>query len=78
MACTANASQALTLLAPGVSPHNLGRRYNVLGWIDGTHIAVDIDSSTMGILSADAGAVVTIALTGADKMQMAAIMPGAL
>jgi hypothetical protein len=78
MACTANTSQALNLLAPGAAPHNLGRRYNVLGWIDGTHIAVDIDSATIGVLSTDTGAVVTIALTNADKMQMAAIMPGAL
>ena len=78
MACTANASQALTLLAPGVSPHNLGRRYNVLGWIDDKHIAVDIDSATLGVLSTDTGAVVNIALTDADKMQMTAILPGAL
>jgi hypothetical protein len=78
MACTANTSQALTLLAPGVAPHNLGRRYNVLGWVDSKHIAVDIDSATLGVLSTDTGLVVTIALTDADKMQLTAILPGAL
>jgi hypothetical protein len=78
MACTAETSQALTLIAPGVAPHNLGRRYNVLGWVDGKHIAVDIDSATLGVLSTDTGLVVTIALTDADKMQLTAILPGAL
>jgi hypothetical protein len=77
MACTANSSQALTLLARGKAPHNLGRRYSVLGWIDDTHIAVDIDSTTLGVLSTD-GSVVNLALTGADKTVMTGAMPGAL
>jgi hypothetical protein len=78
MACTANTSQALTLLARGLAPHNLGRRYNVLGWVDSKHIAVGIDSAALGVLSTDTGLVVTIALTDADKMQLTAILPGAL
>jgi hypothetical protein len=78
MACTANTSQALTLLARGTPPQNLGRRYTVLGWIDGTHIAVDINSTTLGVLSTASGAVVNLAQTDADKTVMIGAMPGAL
>jgi hypothetical protein len=78
MACSANASQALTLLAPKTAPHNLGRRYNVLGWMDNTHMAVEINSTTLGVLSTDTGAVVSLALTGADTMALAGTLPGAL
>lgn len=78
MACTANTSQALTLIAPGTAPQNLGRRYAVLGWIDGTHIAVDIDSTTLGVLSTASGAVVNLAQSDADKTVMIGTMPGAL
>jgi hypothetical protein len=78
MACSANASQALTLLAPKTAPHNLGRRYNVLGWMDNTHIAVDVDSTTLGVLSTDTGGVVSLTMTGADHMTLAGTLPGAL
>ena len=78
MACTANTSQALTLIGRGTAPHNLGRRYKVLGWIDNAHIAVDIDGTTLGVLSTDTGAVVNLALTGADKAAMIGTIPGAL
>jgi hypothetical protein len=78
MACTANTSQALTLIAPGVTPHNMGRRYNVLGWIDSGHLLVDIDSTTLGVLATDSGAVINLALPGADKVDMRGAMPGGL
>ena len=51
MACNAAGSQALTILARGATPHNLGRRYNVLGWMDATHLLVDIDSKTLAVLT---------------------------
>jgi hypothetical protein len=78
MACSANTSQALTLLAPKTAPHNLGRRYAVLGWMDNTHIAVETNSTTLGVLSTDTGAVVSLTLTGADTMALAGTLPGAL
>jgi hypothetical protein len=78
MACSANASQALTLLTSKTAPHNLGRRYNVLGWMDNTHMAVDVDSTTLGVLSTDTGGVVSLTMTGADHMTLAGTLPGAL
>ncbi len=78
MACTANSSQALTLIAAGASPHNLGRRYNVLGWMDTTHLLVGIDSKTLAVLTTTNGAAATLALADADKVDMAGTDPGAL
>ncbi len=78
MACTANGSQALTLLASGAAPHNLGRRYNVLGWMDATHMLVGIDSKTLAVLTTTTGAAVNVALADADKVDMAGTDPGAL
>ena len=78
MACSANASQALTLLVPKTAPHNLGRRYNVLGWMDSTRLLVDVDSTTLGVLATDTGVVVSLTLTGADHMGLAGTLPGAL
>ncbi|MDQ6847814.1 MAG: hypothetical protein M3019_09595 [Candidatus Dormibacteraeota bacterium] len=78
MACTANSSQALTLIAAGASPHNLGRRYNVLGWMDATHLLVGIDSKTLAVLTTTSGAAVNLALADADKADMGGTDPGAL
>lgn len=78
MACTENTSQALAILARGAAPHNLGRRYNMLGWMDATHILVDIDSKTLAVVSTDTGAAVNLTLTDADKAIMVMTEPGAL
>lgn len=78
MACTANSSQALTLIAAGAPPHNLGRRYNVLGWIDATHLLVGLDSKTLAVLTTTTGAVVNLALPDADKVDMGGSVPSAL
>jgi hypothetical protein len=78
MACTENTSQALTILAQGASPHNLGRRYNVLGWMDPTHLLVDIDSKTLAVVSSATGAGVNLTLADADKVTMASTAPGGL
>jgi len=78
MACSANGSQALTLISAGASPHNLGRRYNVLGWMDATHLLVGIDSKTLAVLTTTTGAAVSLALADADKVDMAGTDPDAL
>jgi hypothetical protein len=78
MACTENTSQALTILARGAAPHNLGRRYNLLGWMDATHILVDIDSKTLAVVSSATGAGVNLPLADADKVTMASTAPGGL
>jgi hypothetical protein len=78
MACSANGSQALTIIAPRTTPHNLGRRYAVLGWVDSTHIVVGVDSKTIAVLATDSGAVTSLALPDADKLTMNGVLPGAL
>ena len=78
MACNDSTSHALTLLARGSSPHNLGRRYNVLGWIDATHLLVDIDTKSLAVVDTASGTPVTLALADADKVEMAGTVPGAL
>lgn len=78
MACNDNTSQALTLVAHGKSPHSLGRRYGVLGWMDPTHLLVDVDTKTLAVLDTSTGAAVNLALADADKVEMAATSPGTL
>ncbi len=78
MACTDATSQALTIVAPGRPPHSLGRRYNVLGWIDATHLLVDIDSNTLAVVDTGTAQAVDIVVANADKVQMAGTEPGAL
>ena len=78
VACTANSSQSLTIFATGAAPHDLGRRYTVLGWLDDSHLMVDIDSSTLAVLTAATGTTVTLSLGGADKTGMQAVQPGGL
>jgi hypothetical protein len=77
MACSDNASQALTLVAHG-TPHSLGRRYTMLGWVDPTHLLVDIDSKTLAVLTTSSGVAVNLGLVDADKVVMAGTAPGAL
>ena len=78
MACADNASQALTLLTPDGKTRNLGRRYNILGWIDATHLMAGIDSSTLAVLDVDNGAEIRVPLAAADKVTMVSALPGAL
>jgi hypothetical protein len=78
MACTDNTTQAVTLVAHGASPRSLGRRYSVLGWMDATHLLVDIDSKTLAVVTTSSSAIVNLTLADADKVAMAGVAPGAL
>ncbi len=78
MACNDNNSQALVFVPRGGSPHNVGRRYNVLGWMDSTNLLVDIDSKSLAVVNSASGNAVNLALTDADKVEMDAAVPGAL
>ena len=78
MACADNSTQALTLLTPDGKTSNLGRRYNILGWIDAGHLMVGIDSSTLAVLDVDSGAEIRVPLAQADKVAMVSALPGAL
>ncbi len=78
MACTDNTTQALTLLARGAAPHSLGRKYNVLGWIDSSHLLVDVDSTTLAVLTPSTGVAINLTLPAADKVDMIGVEPGAL
>ena len=78
MACADNSSQALTLLTPDGKTRNLGRRYNILGWIDAAHLMVGIDSSTLAVLDVDRSAEIRVPMTQADKVTMVSALPGAL
>lgn len=74
-ACADNSSQALTLLTPDGKTRNLGRRYNILGWIDATHLMVGIDSSTLAVLDVDSAAEIRVPLAQADKSRWRARYP---
>jgi hypothetical protein len=78
MACTSNANSALALISADGSRNDTGRRYQTLGWIDAGHLLVDIDPTTLGVLSVATGSVVGLPFTGADKVAMATALPGSL
>jgi hypothetical protein len=78
LACNDSTTDALTIVAQGSSPHSLGRRYNVLGWMDATHLLVDIDTKSLAVVEASTGTAITLALSDADKVQLAGTVPGAL
>lgn len=78
MACIAFQDGALALLTPDGKTHSLGRKYTILGWIDTTHLLVDIDSTSLAVLNPDSGAVTAIPLPQADKVEMDGTLPGAL
>ncbi|HEY8675164.1 MAG TPA: hypothetical protein VIO13_04270 [Candidatus Dormibacteraeota bacterium] len=70
MACQSSSNFALVFLSSSGATHNLGRRYNVLGWIDASHLMVQVDTTTLAVLQADTGAVTNVTLTGADQVTM--------
>lgn len=78
MACLATSNQSVVLLQAGGKTQNLGRRYTILGWIDGTHLVVTVDPSTLGVLDTTSGAVSTLSLPNADKVSLEATLPGGL
>ncbi len=78
LACADVNSQALVLVPHGGTPHNLGRRYSVLGWMDQGNLLVDVDSKTLAVLNAATGTTVTLAMTDADKVTMNTADPGPL
>jgi hypothetical protein len=78
MACSDSTTQALTVVAHGKSPHSLGRKYSVLGFMDANHLLVDIDTKTLAVLDTGTGAAVNLTLADADKVGLAGAAPGAL
>ncbi len=78
MACTDANSQALVFVPRTGAPHDVGRRYTILGWMGSTNLLVDVDSKTLAVVSSTSGSAVNIALPDADKTEMASAVPGAL
>ena len=79
MACTAGSNNALALLSSGGTITNTGHEYSsVLGWIDATHLLVEVDSGDLGVLDPDTGVLTTVAVTQADQVNMVATLPGSL
>jgi hypothetical protein len=79
MACTAGSNSALALLSSGGTITNTGHQYaNILGWIDATHLLVDVDSGDLGVLDPDTGVLTSVAVPQANQVSMAATLPGAL
>jgi hypothetical protein len=79
MACTAGSNNALALLSSGGTITNTGHQYaNILGWIDATHLLVDVDSGDLGVLDPDTGVLTSVAVPQANQVSMAATLPGAL
>jgi hypothetical protein len=78
MACLDSVSNAVTMLKPDGTVHSLGRKYNILGWVDATHLFVDVDASSLGIVATDTGALTSISIAHADQVGMVTGLPGAL
>ncbi|HKR98898.1 MAG TPA: hypothetical protein VJU79_05230, partial [Candidatus Dormibacteraeota bacterium] len=78
MACTDNTSQATTLLLSNGTRQSLGRKYNVLGWIDGNHFLVEVDASTLGVVTSPGGTLARVSLDHADQVGMISSLPGSL
>ena len=76
MACSLQNNGALVFAGSDGTTHNLGQRYTVLGWIDGSHLMVDVDASTLAVLDADSGAATALTFTNADKVEMEGVVPG--
>jgi hypothetical protein len=53
--------------------HNLVRRDSVLGWIDASHVMAEIDATTLAVVDAVTGAAATVAVTGADQVEMVGV-----
>ena len=72
MACTSPSNGALMLLSSGGTMTNSGHQYaGILGWIDATHLLVDVDSGNLGVL-------VTVAVPQASQVEMVGTLPGEL
>jgi hypothetical protein len=53
--------------------------YNsILGWIDATHLLVEVDSGDLGVLDPDTGVLTSVAVAQANEVSMAATLPGSL
>ena len=79
MACTAQSNSALTLVSSSGTITNTGRTYSgLLGWIDATHLLVEVDSGDLGVLDPATGTLTTIAVAQANQVAMVATLPGAL
>jgi hypothetical protein len=76
MACQDVTSGALTMLSNQGKLRSLGHKYTVLGWIDNAHLLVELDASTLGVLSTADGTVVRLAQADADQVDMAGTLPG--
>lgn len=53
--------------------HNLVRRDSVLGWIDASHVMAEIDATTLAVVDAVTGAAATVAVSGADQVEMVGV-----
>jgi hypothetical protein len=79
MACTANSNRVLTFLESDGTTVSTGHEYqNILGWIDSTHLLVDVDSDNLGVLDADTGILTTLPVPQANEISMVATLPGSL
>jgi hypothetical protein len=79
MACTANSNNSLALVSSGGTITNTGHQYDsILGWIDATHLLVNVDSGDLGVLDPSTGSLTTLPVTQAGDVQMVATLPGAL
>jgi len=76
MACTDTTTNAATLLLANGTNQNLGRRYNILGWMDANHVFCEVDAKTLGILRSDTQELTTIPFDHADQAAMVAAFPG--
>ena len=79
MACLSNTNGALTLVTSGGITTNTGRTYDrILGWIDASHLLVDVDSGDLGVVDPATGTVTTIAVAQAGDVEMTGTLPGSL
>ncbi|MGA9114278.1 MAG: hypothetical protein WB802_10860 [Candidatus Dormiibacterota bacterium] len=79
MACTSSSNNALTLVSSNGTATNTGRTYNgILGWIDASHLLVEVDSGDLGVFDPATGVLTTLAVPQADQVEMVATLPGGL
>ncbi|MGA2282772.1 MAG: hypothetical protein ABSH07_03700 [Candidatus Dormibacteria bacterium] len=79
MACGSSSNGALAVVSSNGSITNIGHTYSgIMGWIDATHLLVDVDSGDLGVLDPDTGALTTLAVPEASDVEMVATLPGSL
>jgi hypothetical protein len=54
------------------------RVQSILGWIDATHLLVEVDSGDLGVLDPDTGVLTSVAVAQANEVSMVATLPGSL